>query len=597
LSHKTLILYSSTGLQVYFAFLCYLVHAGIFHTIYASYLPPGHTHNIIDQHFSVVSKDLKGQDVLTVPSIIHIIKDRFKSDGDLRGHFQLDNGVADFHTFLKAFSFKALHGHNTTTINGEKRRPHAFKIQLVPVHRAESTSCEGQPVVGVWYKEHDLGLEKWQGEYCHRELGLPMRMFPISKFQGGEKQLVEQHVTLQYGPWSAPKNWKDVKGRVDEMVDKLGQKVAGQTQRAASSISLKVESMAEGVGQAKQWWASLHETWNPRFEQGEGRVEGEYPQEVVKIPKECLLKMRSHQLEPKMKEVLMSLEDFDCHLSFETRSSLPEEMVESWDKLKAVEGDWKERFTEAFYAEERPKLYLWSDGNDRPPAILGEYGYEEVKIGEIAVIDMSPSTAGRGWEVMLVKRVLPGEKDEEGEGAAVEQPKRRRKEAVGEEEVDKVDDDALDLRKFRVKGWYLMPEGYKDLPTKKYDGFKEDFEDKWWESKLVPMRESRAKDARVYTDSIHAENIVWSGPLKEEKKNKEYKVQAKHVQLLVAAVKHAERMAKQREEQGEVWERYRPGVVEAGSDVSEVEAQESGSGSEEEVVRKQSPRRRKGRGA
>lgn len=452
-------------------------------------------------------------------------------------------------------------------------------------------------MVGVWYKEHDLGLEKWQGEYCHRELGLPMRMFPITNFEEGGQQLVEQHVNLQYGPWSAPKNWNDIKDKLDDMLDKLGQKVGAQKDRAPSTFSLKVDSMAAGVGEAKEWWDSLHKTWNPRFQQGsEGRVEGQYPEDMVKIPTECLLKMRSHQLDPKMKEVLMSLEEFECHLSFETRSRLPEEVVVAWDKIKEVETEWKDRFTEAFYAEDRIKLHLWSDGNERPPAIDGEYDYEEVKIGEIAVVEMSPSTAGRGWEVMLVKRVFPAEEDEEaveGEGAEAEQPKRRRKEGVGEEEVDKVDDDALDLRKLRVRGWYLMPQGYKDLPRKEHNGFKEEFADKWWESKLVPMRQSTGTQARVYTDSIHAENIVWSGPLKQVQKNKEYQVQAKHVPLLLGALKQAVRIGKLREEQGQVWERYRPAIVEA--DDSEVEQQESEE-SEEEVVRIPSPRRRKGRG-
>ena len=61
-----------------FSFLSYLVQVGIFQEILVSFLIVGHTHEDIDQHFSVISRELRRKNAVT-PS---------EWDGLIHGAFQ-----------------------------------------------------------------------------------------------------------------------------------------------------------------------------------------------------------------------------------------------------------------------------------------------------------------------------------------------------------------------------------------------------------------------------------------------------------------------------------------------------------------------------
>lgn len=70
--------------QLTFAFLGWLVHLGIFQEIQLNFLPVGHTHCEIDQHFSVISQNIRPKDLLEPDHLFAELKPLFKDDGPLR---------------------------------------------------------------------------------------------------------------------------------------------------------------------------------------------------------------------------------------------------------------------------------------------------------------------------------------------------------------------------------------------------------------------------------------------------------------------------------------------------------------------------------
>jgi hypothetical protein len=65
--------------QFVLAWLQTLVDTGVFETIYVSFLPVGHTHEDIDQRFSVVSRALRKENILSVQHLQAFLNQFFKA--------------------------------------------------------------------------------------------------------------------------------------------------------------------------------------------------------------------------------------------------------------------------------------------------------------------------------------------------------------------------------------------------------------------------------------------------------------------------------------------------------------------------------------
>jgi hypothetical protein len=64
-----------------FAFLALLVLIGVFEEVQMLFMPVGHTHNEIDQHFSVFSQKIRAVDLLTLMDLLRELGGIFQSDG------------------------------------------------------------------------------------------------------------------------------------------------------------------------------------------------------------------------------------------------------------------------------------------------------------------------------------------------------------------------------------------------------------------------------------------------------------------------------------------------------------------------------------
>jgi hypothetical protein len=92
--------------QLTFAFLGWLVHLGVFHEVQMNFLPVGHTHCEIDQHFSVISQNIKPKDLLEPDHLLAELKPLFADDGPVREDMVLSQVLL----YPNLFVFTKSHG-------------------------------------------------------------------------------------------------------------------------------------------------------------------------------------------------------------------------------------------------------------------------------------------------------------------------------------------------------------------------------------------------------------------------------------------------------------------------------------------------------
>jgi hypothetical protein len=128
-----------------------------------NFLLPGHTHSNLDQKYAVVSQHIKATELFLIDHVMEEVSELFEDMGPLTSQVKVTTS-ADFFDFYKDFR-NDLKGHGTCKVNGVNRRLHSFKI----CKHSTNTSTPGDPVVGVFYKEHDeAGNEdtgNWRGRW------------------------------------------------------------------------------------------------------------------------------------------------------------------------------------------------------------------------------------------------------------------------------------------------------------------------------------------------------------------------------------------------------------------------------------------------
>ena len=145
-------------------YLGFLVSHGVFDEVRMLFLLVGHTHSVIDQRFSVITRHLSTEDAYTLPQLTDIVKDIKFGGGN--HHFEEVKQSLDFGWLLDVHVGWKFKGFNTVKVNGEKHAIHAIRI----------SKDQGGTVV-FQYKEHDR-----PGPWCgHFETDEPLPMFKQSR--------------------------------------------------------------------------------------------------------------------------------------------------------------------------------------------------------------------------------------------------------------------------------------------------------------------------------------------------------------------------------------------------------------------------------
>ena len=100
--------------QYVFAYLTHLVNTGVFKTIYLSFLVPGHTHEDIDQLFSVLTKALRKKDAYTFEQWKSIVDGAFNDEFNKIYHVEYLWSTLDYRSWLGELSQNVYTGYRKT---------------------------------------------------------------------------------------------------------------------------------------------------------------------------------------------------------------------------------------------------------------------------------------------------------------------------------------------------------------------------------------------------------------------------------------------------------------------------------------------------
>jgi hypothetical protein len=117
-----------------FAYFSYLVQKGIFRQVDINFLPVGHTHEDIDQLFSVVNRRMKTHDVFTFPQLQEEIKNAFRRDSEKVCVVEHVTALHDFKEWLEGVSQNAYKDYRSCVFH--------FRIAEDPLESNSGVSCQ-----------------------------------------------------------------------------------------------------------------------------------------------------------------------------------------------------------------------------------------------------------------------------------------------------------------------------------------------------------------------------------------------------------------------------------------------------------------------
>jgi hypothetical protein len=116
-----------------FAYLSYLVQEGIFESIDVNFLPVGHTHEDIDQLFSVINRRMRLRDAYTFPQWKEEVFQCFCSQSERISVIEYITGVRDYIKWIEDVAQMAYSGFKSTV--------HHFQLQKDPQNLPSGVSC------------------------------------------------------------------------------------------------------------------------------------------------------------------------------------------------------------------------------------------------------------------------------------------------------------------------------------------------------------------------------------------------------------------------------------------------------------------------
>lgn len=147
-------------------YLAFLVKVGVFDEVLVIFLLVGHTHSIIDQRFSVMTRELSVRDAATLIALIELVKKlKLGSEAASFNVYTEVEQALDWSWLLSDQLTWHFQGFQTKTIDGEKHAVHAIRLSL-----------DDTGEVVFQYKEHDRP-GPWLG---HCETNEPLPVFKAS---------------------------------------------------------------------------------------------------------------------------------------------------------------------------------------------------------------------------------------------------------------------------------------------------------------------------------------------------------------------------------------------------------------------------------
>ncbi|MHB1800017.1 MAG: hypothetical protein ACYCUI_17315 [Vulcanimicrobiaceae bacterium] len=119
-----------------FAFLSFLIQLDVFTDIYYNFLPTGHTHEDIDQLFSVLQKKARSTNVPTVSSLLNFMKSAYRNE----------EAIPKVDTVSTVWDWKSWFSDHVNAIHGHSK-PHSFhffKNDGISVIQNKDYSSQGQ---------------------------------------------------------------------------------------------------------------------------------------------------------------------------------------------------------------------------------------------------------------------------------------------------------------------------------------------------------------------------------------------------------------------------------------------------------------------
>jgi len=219
-------------------YLAFLVHHNVFDEVRILFLLVGHTHSIIDQRFSVISRALREQDAYTLDqlgALVEVLELGFKKEDN---RYYYIKQAMDWSWLLDdtvSYKFK---GFQTLNLDGVKHAIHSIRLRK---------DRSGQVVFS--YKEHDRP-GPWQG---HFETRAPLPVF---------KEVPNPPAALKVLPRQRLRKLPLIREKVSATFKAVNPEPAGTSQGSSQGSSqgdfrdfrLLLQQKVDG---AEQWWENF----------------------------------------------------------------------------------------------------------------------------------------------------------------------------------------------------------------------------------------------------------------------------------------------------------------------------------------------------
>lgn len=488
-------------------YLALLVFYGVFDEVIVVFLLVGHTHSIIDQRFSVISRHLSARDATTLAELIRLVAElKLGQENPADNEHVEVKQALDWGWLLSNDLTWYIQGFGTKTVDGVKHAVHAIRLSMLhPPLKTAGT-------VVFQYKEHDRP-GPWLGHYqtneplpvFKKDPDLPSRTKVLPRQRNTDLPQVRLKVN------SLLVGLKDGEGEEGPQGDAANQRGAAVDQSGFAAIRGRVQAKSFGT---RPWWDRLFQEEEQFWSSHAAEVKE--AAQVVDPADEQLQSWLPQK--PSSSSSSSSSRPFRQPFDFAMRLQA-RQALEQLDRDNPVPPGLT-----------IPDDFKWVGRKgipDEVPVILDTFNPQvDLKADMVVLMTITEgSTLDRGWELAVVTSVGPAENEEDGSPAGK-----------------------------AFAGIYLRP----DIPgRKKVTGFQRvDWPNEWTKLPLTQFTKAQLPDG-----SKRVQDIVWDFkgmdvdfvvigfiPGKSKKENA-WKLTPTQQKIILQAVATIEKMQQQQQQQ------------------------------------------------